>query len=194
MTLGFVLLRLLPKVFSSPSGRKFRASRSDIIFATMNGRLRRVYLPLLASVAAFALVFLSYRVSVAAANQAAERTNRRADFYISPDGKDSWSGRLEAPNAAKSDGPFATVERARKAVQGIKKGHSGPITVMLRGGTYFLSAPLTFDHSDSGSSNAPVIYEGFPGEKPVISGGRLITGWTNSSGNAWTVKLNSSDF
>ena len=38
-----------------------------------------------------------------------------AAFFISKDGRDSWSGRLAAPNAEKTDGPFATIVRARDA-------------------------------------------------------------------------------
>jgi len=160
----------------------------------MIARFQRICLPFVAGAAVFALVFVSYGTSVLAGYQASERSRGRADFYVSPEGKDSWSGKLDAPNAAKNDGPFASVDRARKAVQGIRRGHSGPVVVMLRGGTYFLPAALNFDHSDSGSANAPVVYEAFPGEKPVISGGRVITGWSNTSGNVWTVKLDSHDF
>src|SRR5580765_277746 len=32
-----------------------------------------------------------------------------ADFYVSPDGDDTWSGTLAEPNPGKSDGPFATI-------------------------------------------------------------------------------------
>jgi hypothetical protein len=137
---------------------------------------------------------MTYRTTVMAAYKAAEPAARRGDFYISPEGKDNWSGKLDAPNAAKTDGPFASVDRARKAVRDFKRGHRGPVTVMLRGGTYFLNAPLQFDHSDSGTADAPIIYEAFPGETPVISGGRLITGWSNTSGNVWTAKLNSAEY
>ena len=35
-------------------------------------------------------------------------------FYVAPNGNDAWSGRLAAPNADKTDGPFATLERAGK--------------------------------------------------------------------------------
>ena len=38
-------------------------------------------------------------------------------YYVSPTGNDSWSGTLAAPNAANTDGPFATFDRARAAVQ-----------------------------------------------------------------------------
>ena len=32
-------------------------------------------------------------------------------FYVATNGNDTWSGKVPAPNADKTDGPFATVER-----------------------------------------------------------------------------------
>ncbi len=69
-----------------------------------------------------------------------------ADLFVSPQGNDAWSGRLAEPNAAKTDGPLATIERAQQVVRQWKgrPGRSGPIVVALRGGTYFLSKPIQF--------------------------------------------------
>jgi hypothetical protein len=39
------------------------------------------------------------------------------ELYVSPDGNDAWSGTLAAPNAARTDGPFASLERARDGVR-----------------------------------------------------------------------------
>jgi hypothetical protein len=111
-----------------------------------------------------------------------------ADFYVAPYGNDSWSGALPAPNKNKTDGPFATLDRARRAVRGMPGGRR---TVMLRGGSYFLSAPVLFSSADSGTKSTPIEYLNYLCEKPVISGGLPITGWTNVSGNVWTAKLNS---
>ena len=150
---------------------------------------------LLAAVILLAFALSTFQaLDLAAAAQTDVRAGR-ADFYVSLEGKDSWSGTLEAPNRAKSDGPFATLDRARRAAHELKKGsRNTPIIVMVRGGTYFLSAPLKFDRGDSGKANAPVVYDAYPGEKPVVSGGRRITGWSNPSGNTWTVKLNSNEY
>ncbi|MFH1743179.1 MAG: hypothetical protein ABIH23_29580 [bacterium] len=41
-------------------------------------------------------------------------------FYVSTDGNDSWSGARPDPNRQKSDGPFATLDRARDAVHTAK--------------------------------------------------------------------------
>jgi len=138
-------------------------------------------------------IALAFAIVGSLQTEKAGAAGKTADFFVAPNGNDKWSGTLESPNAAKSDGPFATLERAQKAVHDARKGNA-PITVMLRGGIYFLRGPWNLGRGDSGSANAPVVYAAYPGEKPIISGGRLITGWSNSSGNVWTVKLNSSEY
>lgn len=101
------------------------------------------------------------------------------DFYVATNGRDDWSGRLAAPNTAHTDGPFATLTRARDAVRSLKvaSGAAQPIRVLVRGGTYFLQEPVVFGPEDSGTPNAPITYAGYPGEKPVLSGGLPIKGW-----------------
>lgn len=102
-------------------------------------------------------------------------------FYVSPDGDDSWSGRLPTSDENRTDGPFASLERARDAIRELKTSQGGklkqPVIVYLRGGTHFLTKPLTLSPQDSGDEECPVIYSSFPGEKAVISGGRRIKGW-----------------
>ena len=60
------------------------------------------------------------------------------NFFVAPAGNDQWSGRLAEPNAAKTDGPFASVKRAQEAVRAQKQqepARDKPIVVTLRGGT-----------------------------------------------------------
>jgi hypothetical protein len=123
-----------------------------------------------------------------------QKPSADADFYVAPNGNDNWSGRLDAPNPSRNDGPFATLEHARRAVQSMRKSRrNAPIVVMLRGGTYFLGETLKLNSSDSGSADAPVVYEAYPGEKPVVSGGKLITGWKTGSGR-WTATLDPASY
>ncbi len=128
------------------------------------------------------------------------------EFYVSPKGDDRWSGQLPAPNKARTDGPFATVERAQKAVRKLKrKGElPEPVRVLIRGGVYELKKPLVFTPADSGSP-APtsgwnvvagpernVTYAAYPGEQPVFSGGVRITGWKRAKldgRDVWTAQL-----
>src|ERR1051325_9494830 len=58
----------------------------------------------------------------------------RADFYVATNGNDTWTGKLPAPNATRTDGPFATPQRARQAVLELHSlgKHKGPIAVQMR--------------------------------------------------------------
>ncbi len=120
-----------------------------------------------------------------------------ADLYVSPIGNDSWSGKLAAPNGARSDGPLASVARAQAAVRELRKANPDhPRTVMLRGGTYYLplspTAPgtLNFTAFDSGTRANPITWQNYPGETPVISGGVPVgKGWKQVSGSLWQVGL-----
>ena len=115
-----------------------------------------------------------------------------ADFYVSPLGNDGWSGRLAQPAPAGADGPFATIDRARLAVRQLKQqqpNRDKPIIVAIRGGWYELNQPLRFEPEDSGTADAPVIYTAYENERPILSGGRRITGWTVGQDGAWRVTL-----
>jgi hypothetical protein len=127
----------------------------------------------------------------ASPKQAATRSDV-ADYYVSPQGRDNWSGRLADP--AGGDGPFATVRRAREAVRDLRQSQKAPrtIRVVLRGGTYYLDWPLEFGPEDSGAEHAPIIYAAAANEKVVISGGhRLPAGrWDRANGHrVWRVEL-----
>jgi hypothetical protein len=111
-------------------------------------------------------------------------------LYVSPEGNDAWSGRIEAPNASATDGPFATIDRARLAVRALRGlGPAHPVSVQIRNGVYFLASPLVFTPEDSGAPESPTVYEAYPGESPVISGGVKITGWEWTPDGRWRVSL-----
>jgi Right handed beta helix region len=116
---------------------------------------------------------------------------QKPDFYVSPIGNDAWSGKLDKPNSGRTDGPFASIDRARAAVRDAKKMHTGPVLVSIHGGTYFLNTPLKFTPEDSGSSPAqPIIYAAYPGEQPVVSGGYRLPEPRMNINRYWEVKLN----
>ena len=125
-----------------------------------------------------------------------------ADYYIAPNGNDSWSGKLAAPNSARTDGPFASVPRAQEAVRSLVKTDAGkPVAVTLFGGTYYLPLSpthpgiLRFTEEDSGSARARITWQNRPGETPVLSGGEAIgkgglgLTWKHVSGSLWQVQL-----
>ena len=110
-------------------------------------------------------------------------------FYVAPNGNDAWSGKLPDPNGANTDGPFATFDHARAAVQSLNKTGLNHVTVQFRGGTYELSKTVNFTAADSGSATTEIVYENYPRETPVISGGVRVQNWTNVSGNKWQTTL-----
>ena len=101
-----------------------------------------------------------------------------ADFYVATNGQDRWPGRLPDPTADLSDGPFATLERARDAVRKLKSASPDrDILVLVRGGTYRLERTLAFDLRDSGHRGQTITYAAYPGEQPAISSGCPIADW-----------------
>ncbi len=115
----------------------------------------------------------------------------KADVYVSPAGNDAWSGRLPSPNAAKTDGPVASLARARDVARELKKAGPvpRPITVDIRGGTYSLPEPFRLGPDDSGEKDAPIVFAARRGETPVFSGGRTIGGWTKGDGGIWRTEI-----
>lgn len=54
----------------------------------------------------------------------------------------------------------------------------------LRRGIYWLGEPFILEPQDSGTSLAPVVYAAYTNERPILSGGRTVTGW-HSNGRLW---------
>lgn len=100
-----------------------------------------------------------------------------ADFYVSLEGRDNWSGMLAEPNDSQSDGPFATLARARDAIRSSGKNRAADVLVLIRGGTFRLSETVVFGLEDSGHPGSTITYAAYPGETPVFSSGQAITDW-----------------
>ena len=75
--------------------------------------------------------------------------------------------------------PFATLIAARDAIRELKKSgqFKEPLTVLVRGGTYYLSGSVIFTAEDSGTESCPITYRAYPDERPVFSGARQIENW-----------------
>jgi len=122
------------------------------------------------------------------------------ELFVAVDGNDRWTGRLPAPNRGGTNGPFATVRAAQRAVRKLKAGHPlrRPVKVYLRGGRHELKAPLVLTPQDSGTPQegnwpwgisvprSPVVYCAYRNEQPVLSGGRRITGFKPQQLNGQT--------
>ena len=89
-------------------------------------------------------------------------------LFVSINGSDTNAGTMERP--------FATIERAKMEARKLKSQEAAPVRVYLREGTYYLERPLTFEFQDSGTQDRDITYMAYPGEHPVISGGKRIAG------------------
>jgi hypothetical protein len=135
-------------------------------------------------------IWLTAAILIASLSVAAG-AEQEITFYVSPKGNDAWPGRMAEPNAQASDGPFATLEKARDAVRSARRTAGDPIraTVFVRGGTYHLTGTFQLGAEDSGTSGSPVQYRAYRGEKPILVGGRVIRGFQPYRGKILSVRL-----
>ncbi len=122
------------------------------------------------------------------------------ELYVSPQGKDRWSGRLAEPAADGSDGPLASLAGVRDRLRVWRGGHFNPswgradtpldgaVTVHMRGGVYPVAAPVVFGPQDS----YPITFRAWGDGEPILDGGVRITEWESTQVNgvtAWVADL-----
>ncbi|MFQ6098433.1 MAG: hypothetical protein ACE5O2_11975, partial [Armatimonadota bacterium] len=99
-------------------------------------------------------------------------------FYVATDGSDEWSGRLSEPNPGRTDGPFASIARAQRAVRALKKqGPDRSVRVIVREGEYELRSGLVFTPEDSAPQGHSITYQAEAGATVILRGTRAIRGW-----------------
>jgi len=107
-----------------------------------------------------------------------------SSLFVAPNGSDRWSGTLSEPNAQGTDGPVASLARARNVLRSLRA--EGPLpagfAVKVRGGKYYLKESLVLAAQDSGTREQPTVFQAYPGEKPILSGGRVVSGWRAHQG------------
>jgi hypothetical protein len=106
-----------------------------------------------------------------------------AQFYVAPGGNDANPGTAEKP--------LATLRGARDAIRTLKSHGplSEPVTVSVAEGLYTFTEPLVLEPADSGTAQAPIVYQAAPGTQPVLSGGRALSGWQPASGGMWKLHV-----
>ncbi|WP_290052122.1 ricin-type beta-trefoil lectin domain protein [Amycolatopsis solani] len=85
--------------------------------------------------------------------------------------------------------PVATPAKAQQLARA--QAAAGDVVVQLDGGTYRLSAPLTFTSADSGQNGHTVTWQAAPGQTPILSGGSPVTGWAvqDAAQNIWVASV-----
>lgn len=125
----------------------------------------------------FVFVFV---LSISFISMAQDSTNNSESIlYVATDGNNSWSGTLPKPNEDKTDGPLASIQGALEKIKNIRTSNDGEKTihVFLRNGVYSINEPIVIPSECSGKKDAPTIFENYQGEKPIISGGKKVSGW-----------------
>lgn len=90
-------------------------------------------------------------------------------------------------------GPIKSLTEARDAIRTWRssegKDKAEPIRVIIADGVYPITEPITLEAQDSGTSASPISYQAAPGARPLISGGRPITGWKQEKDGLWSVEI-----
>lgn len=119
------------------------------------------------------IMIVSHGISVSANNSSSKH------IYVAVDGNDTWSGGLDKPDNARTDGPFATLQRAKDEVRRLRKtGIRKHICVEIESGIYEMKVPLEFTSEDSGTPEFPVEYRAKATGKVQLVGGHAVSGFT----------------
>lgn len=102
-------------------------------------------------------------------------------IYVAENGSDDASGTENAP--------FKTLKRAKEEVARLRENMTGDIIVEIAGGYYELKETEVFTHEHGGNEKFNVIYKGKDeANKPLISGGKRVTGWEKFDSELWRAK------
>lgn len=97
-------------------------------------------------------------------------SNIYKEYYVSSAGSDTNSGTQTAP--------FATVEKALRAVSDVNNDMMGDIIIHIESGVYYIPETLMIDNSNCGKNGHNVIIRGDENGETLLTGGCKITGWT----------------
>ncbi|MEC0174916.1 X2-like carbohydrate binding domain-containing protein [Paenibacillus favisporus] len=92
-----------------------------------------------------------------------------AMLYVAKNGSDANDGSKQKP--------FATLEKARDVIRGMIRNHTlpaGGASVLIRGGEYRLSRTFELNEQDSGTTDGPITYQAYNGEKVSLVGGDTL--------------------
>jgi hypothetical protein len=106
-----------------------------------------------------------------------------ADFFVSPYGNDAFSGTKEMP--------FKTLERAVQAAREFfQQNENEDFFVWLNAGDYFITNPLELNAAHLRNGNNHLYFQSIAEEsKPMISGGKKVTGWIKNEGGLWEAEV-----
>jgi hypothetical protein len=96
------------------------------------------------------------------------------EIYISPEGGDNNIGSI--------DEPIASLQKAAELARALKKDQM--VNIWLAGGVYRITEPLSLGIEDS-----HINWQAIPDEKPIISGGILLSNWYKEANGSFSAQL-----
>ncbi len=168
LILGIVLQEKTKK--SNLKRRRAQTHQNGITLESEGGKIVKGVLKKTASILLSASLLTGSWIGSFPVNaQSTEKIQQ--EFYVSVTGNDNGDGSKE--------NPFATLERARQAVDAVNDNMTGNIIVNVGAGDYYLDQTIQFGPSDSGTNGYDVIYRSSDGlAKARIIGGKKVSGWT----------------
>lgn len=97
-----------------------------------------------------------------------------AEIYVS-------AGAEPGTGNGSEDAPYASMDEARQAVQGLNDNMTGDIVVYFDDGEYLLDSTVAFNQEDSASNGYKIIYKAVDPGKAVITSGLQVTGWEDAN-------------
>ncbi|MDO4569230.1 MAG: right-handed parallel beta-helix repeat-containing protein [Planctomycetia bacterium] len=107
------------------------------------------------------------------------RKEKIPDFFVSLEGNDAWSGTLPQPLKDRTDGPFASLEKARDAARSKAAEKNTSVVIQVQSGLYELNQTFQLSHKDSPPEGTRVTWRGEPGGVVRLVGGRFLNQWTH---------------
>ena len=123
----------------------------------------------------FAVVFVLPSRYATAVDQVAE-------IHVAQNGDDADTGTKAQP--------LATIDAARlKARKLVQQMSEGQVRVVIHGRVYRIEEPIVFTSEDGGTESVSVTYTAASGERPMISGGRIVTGFKAAGDGTWVAEI-----
>ena len=100
-------------------------------------------------------------------------------LFVAENGNDGWSGRTAAANPGKTDGPLATLVRARDVLRELRQKNALPdgAIVEVGEGDYVFEKPMQLAKEDSGTAEARIAYRAAAGKRVRLLGGKIVRDW-----------------
>ena len=110
-----------------------------------------------------------------------------AEVHVAVGGDDAADGAAGRPVRTVRRG----LDRLRE-IRAAEPGRQTPLVIEVADGRHELATTLRLGPDDSGTEAAPTVIRAAAGSRPVVSGGRVITGWkveARADGPRWSVTL-----